>query len=630
MKKHLVVFFFLLVLPVSYGQVALKELKKYREFQELAGPPLNTNLGKVESVKVVYDLRGKNLYFIQYKRYRFHYGFCVDYLSDIHTLEDFNQINYSTSPEREYLLGNVNMNRESGQYFIDFSVFDHMPADLIVAFYRHIYKKVYFRESLKVLLNTERLLALEDSLGKQIPVMKPAELYQNKTYQAISRGMCKGKLRFEENLDSVSGGPFHADEILVTHGTPKYLPPVAALIIDEFQTPLSHLSILGKNRKIPIAVDLKLVYDSAFRTLEGEWITLDISEQESWYRKTQPKPLADRSRRPVSLKMDSTVHSLVECKDFKSAGSDEIGNKAFHFGIMSEVSEVGKFKVPESAFAIPFYFYLRHIDRPETRRLIRLLDHAGEMEQDSLKNLLKAVRREIGRTPVDPLLVAEVKSCLLRSEFKTFRFRSSTNAEDAAGFSGAGLYDSKTVDLADSVKTIERAILKVWSSLWSFEAFQERRFFHFSDENLAMGILVHRSFPKEEANGVLITKNLYRENSYLDGMTINVQLGDVSVVQPPQGVVCDQLVIIHELEESNFSRIVEYIANSNLTQGKTVLNEEEVKRLEQAAKIIRDHFFEKGLRNKKLFEFDLVLDIEFKFQGENRELYVKQVRFFNE
>ena len=53
-----------------------------------------------------------------------------------------------------------------------------------------------------------------------------------------------------------------------------------------------------------------------------------------------------------------------------------------------------------------------------------------------------------------------------------------------------------------------------------------------------MGSLVHRSFPDELANGVLITKNIYR--SEYAGITVNVQKGENSVVKPEEGVSCDE------------------------------------------------------------------------------------------
>jgi hypothetical protein len=62
------------------------------------------------------------------------------------------------------------------------------------------------------------------------------------------------------------------------------------------------------------------------------------------------------------------------------------------------------------------------------------------------------------------------------------RLRSSTNAEDLAGFNGAGLYRSVRVDPADP-KDVERGLKQVWASVWSYGAFEERRFYRITFED---------------------------------------------------------------------------------------------------------------------------------------------------
>ena len=64
----------------------------------------------------------------------------------------------------------------------------------------------------------------------------------------------------------------------------------------------------------------------------------------------------------------------------------------------------------------------------------------------------------------------------------------------------------------------------------------ERSYFGIDQKSVAMAILCHRSFPGESANGVVITKNLYRKN--YRGFVVNAQKGDVSVVKPPIDVTC--------------------------------------------------------------------------------------------
>lgn len=628
MSKHSLLLGFVLFF-LSYGraQQFFTKLENAEQFKKMSGAPLNTNLGQLESVKVIVELQSNKVYFINSKIYQFHLDFCTNVLKKNESVEVFNNKNYGTSENREFLLANVNFNPESDLYFIDLSVFDQMQKVLAVKLYNAVRDNSFFKENLALLLNTERLLALENELKTSIKVITPADLYKDQNYQLVSAGKCIGQLRFEPNLDSLKT-PLHPEDILITHGTPKYFPNVSAIITDEFQTPLSHLSILGKNRKIPIAVDKKLLKDTSFLKMNGQWINLQTLERGVFYRPAQPKYRDNSNVSPVKLKCDTITKGIVNIDQFEKAGPGAIGNKAYNFGFLDRLQEKGKYKTPESSFAIPFYYYVQHTKSKEIQDLLKTLQSYKTMSEDSLRKTLKALQYEIKHRSLDPVLVTEVRKMLEKSEFTTFRFRSSTNAEDAKGFSGAGLYESKTVDIMNCEKSIEKAVVNVWASLWSYEAFQERRFFHISDENLAMGILVHRSFPKEEANGVVITKNVYRPKYY--GLSVNVQFGDISVVQPPEGVICDQLTIVYEPTGSGFDRTVEYISRSNQGNGESVLSPEDLQKLEFAVETIKKAFWQERNFSRTTFYEDFGLDIEFKFQGPDRQLYIKQVRYFND
>jgi len=609
-----------------YAQQFLNKLENHEQFQKLAGEPLNTNIGNLESVKIVYDVKDKKIYFINSRIYKYHLDFCIGYLRVQDDIETFNTVNYGTGKQRNFLLCNVNYNQAKDQYFIDFSVFDQMNEEYINLIYSKIDQNSFFKDKLFLFLNTERLIGLKSTLDKTTRTLLPSDIYANQTYQNVSNGRTIGILRFEPNLDSLSQ-PLHPEDILVTHGTPKYFPNVSGILTDEFQTPLSHLSILGKNRKLPIGVDKLLINDSVFRSLNGKWIEFRVTDRGIEYKPSSPKYRTVSTLPEVPLPLDTTLKSLVAVENFQAVGAKTIGNKAYNFGLLDAIKKEGKFETPESAYAIPFYFYTEHINRGRIQELIRLTRNYKAMSDDSLRTLLSELRDEIKKAPVDPKLVEELKRTLGTSEFTTFRFRSSTNAEDAKGFSGAGLYQSKTVDLNDSTKTIEKGIKGVWASLWLYEAFMERRFFNISDQKLAMGVLIHRSFPEEEANGVVITKNVYRPN--YTGISVNVQFGDISVVEPEEGVVCDQLVIVYEQSLSGFDRTVEYITSSNQGEG-PVLSAQELKDLEFAVEYIKQWYWKKGMRNKRLYYEDFGLDLEFKFQGKERKLYIKQVRYFND
>jgi phosphoenolpyruvate synthase/pyruvate phosphate dikinase len=79
------------------------------------------------------------------------------------------------------------------------------------------------------------------------------------------------------------------------------------------------------------------------------------------------------------------------------------------------------------------------------------------------------------------------------SAYTHIRFRSSTNAEDLLGLNGAGLYESHTGILDDSAQSIESAIKKVWSSMWTLQGLEERAYYRIDQKSACMGILVHRA-----------------------------------------------------------------------------------------------------------------------------------------
>ena len=175
-------------------------------------------------------------------------------------------------------------------------------------------------------------------------------------------------------------------------------------------------------------------------------------------------------------------------------------------------------------------FEARHVDGP-----LRVI-----LDADGFMNLLRDV--DMAETDVDEITDALDSNFASLSELQGLRFRSSSSVEDIEGFTGAGLYDSNTgfllpelqADEDDHKKTVERTIKKTWSSYWSFEAFEERRLENVDHRSGGMGVLVHPRFDDdlENDNGVA-TLMLMPEGSGTSAMlTINVQVGDVSVANP--------------------------------------------------------------------------------------------------
>jgi len=139
-----------------------------------------------------------------------------------------------------------------------------------------------------------------------------------------------------------------------------------------------------------------------------------------------------------------------------------------------------------------------------------------------------------------------------------------------------------------------------------------------------MGILVHRSFSDEQANGVAITKNIYFP--YVPAYTINVQIKGISVVSPPQGFIADQLLFHVFNSDAYQNPAIEFISHSNVNDGISVLTEAETAQLARWLTAIKQRFYYSIFKNTQLDYYQFAMDVEFKFDGPDRKLYIKQAR----
>lgn len=596
----------------------LPAVKTENDFSTLEGEPLSGKFSNVTSVKVLYALRDKKLYFINGSLYRYHYDFVAAYLKSRQSLYDFNVRNYAAdNPDREYLLGNLNRVKATGTYFLELSPSDQMPLSQIDDLYDAVHKNCALGDTLFFYANNPRLLAEATAGELTMPVITSERLFGTVDYQQISPGHVNGILKKYTlaDLETTTPGP---NEIIVLNGTPLTLPNVKGIIVTELQTPLSHLVLLGRNRNIPIAAYTKAWTDSTINTLLGENVSFESLEDVMHVKETD-EAIEEVHKQELVLKRDLKVTGLVALDKIPENGLQYIGAKAYNFSCLAGIAREKKtFKTPEHAFAIPFSYYQNHLNACGAAERVQKLQ--GIKSPEARKNELKKIRKMITEHPLDRTLLLMVETRLrAQNGFTAFRFRSSTNAEDLGEFNGAGLYDSKSAVLGDPDKTVEKAIKKVWASVWSEGAYNEREIFGIRQATVAMGVLVHRSFPEEEANGVVITENIYREN---DGITVNVQKGESSVVLPEKGVGTEIFTAYrYEQPPWNGQITVDYTSHSPLNGYRPLLSEKEIETLYQACMDIHH-----GMA--KHWPREAPCDIEFKLVGKKRELYVKQVRIY--
>lgn len=616
------------------NQDYFKRLESYADFVAMQGEPLSNKFNNVQSVKVVYDLHDKTLYFINASRYHYHMDFCRLVLGDEEPLELFNVRNYGNTAQRDYVLANLNYYVQSRIYALEFSSIDEVSVPQVEAIFGAVRSNASMGDSLRLLVGSGRLAALDKEGKITLPKVYVSDIYSRQQYQELNGGTAIGILRkiedIEEDYSSVQ-----PEDIIIIKGTPVNVPVCAGIITDIYQTPLSHISILCHNRNIPSAADLNIwrcdsldqYLNKPVRLLVGEdriVVVPATTEELQQFRESRS------AKKITQLKSNTGVRTLQPLASIDYDDKTTVGNKAAGLGVLARVARRNPkiFSVPEGGFAIPFYYYQQHIARASVRREIEALntDPLYARDRKAAKEQLKKIRKAIKEEPVSPELLQQVASVIRSNQAgNSYRFRSSSNAEDREGFSGAGLYDSKTGILGDTAKSIDKAIRAVWASTWNEEAYRECMSAGVDPNSVMMGILVHRNFPDEAANGVAITSNIYRPG--FPGYTINVQVGEASVVSPDDSVTCEQFVCMNSSSINPMSGgfSIDYLTYSSINGGKPVLTPDQARQLHRALEKVKQYFFNNIGRHDFSEYNNYALDIEFKFDR-NGKLYLKQAR----
>jgi len=488
------------------------------------------------------------------------------------------------------------------------------------------------------------------------------DLFGNATIQLMNRGVAYGRLLRLTPEELAATVVSWKDIVLLTR-LPIEAPLVGGFITEEMQTPLSHVNVAAMNRKTPnmalagASEDPRVApfvypgtggdgsgiirYEVTRTGFTLEWATQ--AEAEAYWRDARPDNL-------VVPPADTTTAGLPDFSELGFADSIVVGAKAAN---LAECRRILGDTVPDG-FAVPFHWYQQFVDqaivgptlcqdafadclsegRAQTActdvrtgcatlaggNLAAYIDGMLALEtfqQDSVfrEAALNGIRYLFGHIPVDQdfadLLDGKVSAVFGNTGI---RLRSSTNAEDLEEFSGAGLYESLGANTGDKVPS-ER-IRKVWASVWNWRAFEERAYMGLKHTDVKMGVAVHRAFPAELANGVLITRNLM--DPAVDGFYVNVQIGEISVTNPEDGSLPE--VFVASPAGSQLMTIRSRW--SSLSEGASIMTDQEIIDLYVAARELHDEFLALYGANPMTF----ALDIEFKLDSPDRKLAIKQAR----
>jgi hypothetical protein len=373
-----------------------------------------------------------------------------------------------------------------------------------------------------------------------------------------------GVLRFRQTA-TLEGTPLSPTDLVVLDRVPNDVAMVAGIITGEFQTPLAHVAVLAQTRGTPNMALRDAWTDPRLRALADQLVRLEVGPQAFTIAVGDPAEAQAYwdSLRPPALQLpvhDSTTLPLFDVTRATVANVVQIGAKASNLGELYTIG-VGtghELPLPERPLAIPFAHYANHLAAAGVGPLLDavLTDYAaGTLTPAQLEARLFAIRWRIYTAPIDPALVTQVAT-LARARWPEptrLRFRSSTNVEDLAEFTGAGLYTSAGAALVDGEAALANAIKVVWASAWNAQAFVERDFYRVAQREVRMAVLIHPAQDDELANGVALTINQFSERR--PAFYINSQLGEVSVTNPTGGATPEQLLYYTWYEEPEYEVI---------------------------------------------------------------------------
>ncbi len=457
-----------------------------------------------------------------------------------------------------------------------------------------------------------------DFIDTRIDVVLESEVFADINYIPFHEAEGYGFFKHMVDLNETPG----SRDIVLYDALPNSLPRVGGIITSVIQTPLSHVNLRAIQDNVPNAyIEDPLSIDSIANLLgsyiyykvENEHFEIreaTLTEVNDWYEELRP----EESQTPIR---DLSVTEILPLDDIEFEMSTAFGAKC------SNVATMRTFGFPEGTipdgFGIPFYYY------DEFMKFNNFYEEAQVMIDNPVfrndinfrTERLKDFRRDIKDAPMPQWILDDLQEMHdAFPEGTAVRCRSSTNNEDLPGFSGAGLYTSKTQHLDEG--HISKSIKQVYASMWNFRAYEERDFYRVDHFVAAMGVLCHPNFEEEKSNGVGISIDPIYETE--GTFYLNTQVGESLITNPDPNSVPEEILLYEDPNQGGGYLVLRL---SNLVNpGELVMDQVYLDQMRNYLSVIHDEF---------AILYDVVgvegfgMDIEYKVTAEDF-LVIKQAR----
>ncbi|MBA3499185.1 MAG: pyruvate, phosphate dikinase, partial [Deltaproteobacteria bacterium] len=432
--------------------------------------------------KFIIDLKTNDIYFIDVNTFNIHADFVLGVLlKKAWTAENVREYNKNYEREKpKFILGYITHHVKIDKWSFAFWEGDKIgPADIIRA--RKRLEDTFFRKALPFRPDSPMQLKVAVDVKKQgVPVITNDQIYKAADYQAFNKGRAVGKLRIVPVGTPYDALTFERHEIVLLQESYPDITPVAGILATTFSTPLSHVNLRANAWGIPNAGDKKA--REKFGKLEGKIVYYEVTETKIVLREATPAEIKELEGKLLDRKTVRLPPAQIDNPKFamltRMRAKDAViyGTKSANLGEIVTANLEGV-NVP-AGFGVPFFYYVQHMRANGLDKKVEALLADPKFKTDAAwrKSALETLREAIKAAPIDQAsLDAIYKRVKLKLGGKGVFVRSSTNAEDLAGFNGAGLYD--TVANVVGKKPIGEAMKVVWASVWNLRAVDAREAF---------------------------------------------------------------------------------------------------------------------------------------------------------
>jgi rifampicin phosphotransferase len=553
--------------PRRRGANSLPRIDTLAQWNALRARPGHHNVARTETVKFAIDLQDDcRIYFINSAKWVTHYDFVLRFINPYADYSLFLIAEYKRD-DRRFVLGSIMRYLDGDHWTLELDAGDTLDAARIAWTYRQVAPRLAVARGLRFRPVSPGQIALAEQLGGQLPSLSRDAINATIQYQPVVLGVAYGYLRLiHGSLDIAGVRPY---DVVVVDQVPEAIPPVAGLVTGQLQAPLAHVAVLSRNRNTPDMALRGATDLHRFRELDGELVKLSVASQDyTLERAGRAEAEAAwetvRPRQVFRPESDLVTTGLRDVAALPYGAAHCVGAKA------AQVRELYALPGIETAggFVLPFSAYAAHLAAAGLDAVIEatLADRGFLDDAAARERQLSRLRAAIIAQPVEPALLAALED-KLRSLGSGGRyiFRSSTNAEDLAGFNGAGLYDSLIVPAQPTPGQIANSLRRVWASVWLQRAYEEREWFRIDHRAVAMAVLVQPFVDDAVATGVAITGNPF--NAGGKGVFINSQVSGSTVTGAIGNVLPEQYLVATWAGEYE----PELLCHSSLTHGETIL-----------------------------------------------------------